>query len=286
MAKIQPAQLELAFVVPDNVKCTIDLAHALSIVNRRMYRQGMMYYVESIQYRASAGVGGVYAIPDTWVAHNAWKKGFKTWQTMQNDYADGQGSALKGKWADFKVNISDEGLNFITPIDGNGDAYLLGEWIYSNFVYDDNGTVQSPTIHMIGSTNYDSAIGLIEEYGDARARVRETPSVDSEASTGFYAQFHGIGDIDDELGTDLLDDNDLPPYDLNDYPGGHSNADYPIAVAMGSTTAEVPMTTIPGFKAPCGLIQFVSDHTGSTASLIVKLAAGPYKGVMAEPMGQ
>lgn len=287
MAKIQPAQLELFFQIPDDTIVNIDLAHALSIVNRRLYRQGMMYYIESITYFGGGGGNGIFrAIPDSWVVQNAWKKGFKTWQTMQNEYADGMGAGIKGKWADFKVNISDEGLNFITPLDGNGDAYLLGEWEYSNFVYDDAGTARSPTIHMLGSTTDDSAIGLVQSYGDARARVRETPSADSAVGTGFYAQFHGVGDIDDELGTDLLDDNDLPPYDLNDYPGGSANGDYPIAVSAASTTSTVPHAVVSGFKAPCGLIQVHSDHASGTSSVIVKLAAGPYKGVMAEPMGQ
>lgn len=286
MAKIQPAQLELYFQVPDDVKCTIDLAHALSILNRRLYRQGMMYYVESINYAANAGAATFYAIPDTWVAHNAWKKGFKTWQTMQDEYMDGQGSALKGKWADFKVNISDEGLNFITPLDGNSQAYLTGEWIYSNFVYDDNGTTRNPTIHMIGTSTDDTAIGLIQAYGDARNYPGSAPDNPAAMATGFYAQFHGTGDIDDELGTDLRDDNDLPPYDQDQYPGGHDNGDYPIIVSAAATTSEVPIVNVGGFKAPCGLIQVHSDHTGSTASIIVKLAAGPYKGVMAEPMGQ
>ena len=289
MAKIQPAHLDIFVSVPHSTAVNVDLAQCLSILNRRLYRQGMMYYVESIEAISVAGMAGsVCTIPDTWVVHNAWKKGFKTWQTMQNDYADGQGSALKGKWADFKVDIDDEGLNFITPLDIGGDAYLLGEWIYSNFVYDDAGTSRSPTIHMLGSSTYDSAIGLVQEYGDARARVRETPSVDAEASTGFYAQFHGDGDIDDELGTDILDDNDLPPYDLNDYPGGHANADHAAIVASFATTAEYPRADVRGFKSPCGLLRlFQAQSSGNAAAgFIIRLAAGPYKGCMAEPMGQ
>ena len=292
MAKIVPAQTKFIVQVPHGTSVNVDIAQCLSVINRRMYRQGMNYFVESIQYISQAGsIGAVYTAPDTWVTHNAWKKGYETWRTMQNEYGDGMGASIKGKWADFKVLLDDEGLNFVTPLDGNADAYLLGEWIYSNFVYDDAGTTRSPAIALIGSSTDDTHIGLIEAYGDARNFVSSNsgePIGPSEITTGFYAQFHGVGDIDDELGTDLISDNDLPPYDLDDYPGGAANGDYPIIVALTSTSSEYPKDSVGGFPAPCGLLKLQQAQISGTAaaSFLISIGVGPYKGVMASKMGQ
>lgn len=292
MAKIVPAQNRFVVSVPHGTAVNVDIAQCLSTINRRMYRQGMNYYVESISVHSGAAcVMGVASVPDTWVTHNAWKKGYETWRTMQNEYGDGMGATLKGKWADFKVLLDDGGESFVTPVDGNSDAYLLGEWIYSNFVYDDAGTARSPAIALIGSSTDDTHIGLIEAYGDARNFVSSNsgePIGPSELTTGFYAQFHGVGDIDDELGTDLISDNDLPPYDLDDYPGGDANGDHPILQATLATTAEYPISSVGGFTAPCGLLQLQQAQASGTDAVLVfiTIGVGPYKGVMASKMGQ
>ena len=150
MAKIVPAQNRFVVSVPHGTAVNVDIAQCLSILNRRMYRQGMNYFVESVQIHSPAAcVLGVGSAPDSWITHNAWKKGYGTWRTMQNEYMEGSGALLKGKWADFKVNLDDNGMGFVTPLDGNGDAYLLGEWVYSNFVYDDAGTARRLCIDIV-----------------------------------------------------------------------------------------------------------------------------------------
>lgn len=327
MAKIQPAVTQLLYQIPDGTSY-IDLAKDLSIVNRRMYRQGMTYVVQDIQLGMSAGMRStdVYQISfstmgNSWMVHNAWTKAFRTWQRMQNEYMDGVGASLKGKWADFKIYLDDShsGATKLTPYAGDGAAYATGEWIYSNFVYDDAGTSRSPSMHMIGSVTSDSAIGLIEAYANSRNYVQGGPSNTAEMATGFYAQYHGVGDVDDELGNDLRDDNDLPPYELDDYPGGDSNADAAVAVRLGSVNASQSTATLPGFIVPCGLIKVHSNEieltnttesatdlgdpaatgvaspgplsvyqaaTAVTALAVVTLAVGPYRGVLAAPMGQ
>ena len=227
------------------------------------------------------------AAPDTWITHNAWKKGYSTWRTQQNEFQDGEGSRLKGKWADFKVGLDDSGDAKVTPVDGNasgGDAYLTGDWELSNFVYDDAGTSRSPSIHLIGSTVYDDSIGLIQEYGDARNYPGAEPDNIGTLATGFYAQFHGVGDIDDELGADIRDQNDIPPYDQDQYPGGHDNGDHPIVLDIGATTGEFPVVKFGSFALPCGLLN-INQASGGAASFLITVAAGSYKGVLATPMG-
>lgn len=315
MPKIEPAVTQLLYIVPNGTSY-IDLAKDLSKVNRRLYRQGMTYVVQDIQFSVSSGmkatdIAGVTfsTVGNSWMVHNAWKKGFRTWQKMQNEFLDGEGSRLKGKWADFKIYLDDSqaGGTTLEPYAGDNAVYAAGEWIMSNFVYDDAGTARSPSIHMIGSTTADSAIGLIEAYGNSRNYPTSEPRHPSALNTGFYAEFHGIGDTDDELGSDIEDDNDLPPYDQDEYPGGATNADSAVPVRFGSVTAQQAQGVIPGFIAPCGLIKCFNGYmelvdanddgtfaindvygaaTAQNLVCLVTVAPGPYRGVLAAPMGQ
>jgi len=310
MVKIEPAVTQLMYDLPNGTSY-IDLAKDLSRVNRRLYRQGYTYVVQDIQMHSLIGAkpSDITLVEfstsgNSWIVHNAWTKGYNTWRDMQNEYMDGMGSRLKGKWADFKIYLDDAhaGATQLEPIAGDGAAYDAGDWAYSNFVYDDAGTSRSPSVHMIGTSTDDSAIGLIEAYGDARNYVRATPSNPSEIATGFYAQFHGIGDIDDELGTDLRDDNDLPPYDQDDYPGGLTNADAAVPVRILTCTGGQGSAAVSGFIAPCGLIKVenselqivdaneannvYADASSLTCRVLLTVAAGPYRGVLASKMGQ
>ncbi len=310
MAKIEPAVTQLLFHVADGVSY-IDLAKSLSKVNRRMYRQGYTYVVQDIQMLCNVGNKpsdithlAFSTMGNSWVVHNAWTKGYQAWRKMQNDFQGGQGSRLKGKWADFKIYLDDSmaGATILEPIAGDGAAYDAGEWVYSNFVYDDAGTSRSPVITMIGDVTEDSTIGLIEAYANSRAYPTLSADSPYEVQTGFYAQFYGVGDIDDELGDDIRDDNDLPPYDQDDYPGGETNADAAVPVRIVTTTGAQGSTTASGFIVPCGLLkidatelhvataedpnQVYADTTSVTTAVIITMASGPYRGVLAAPMGQ
>ncbi len=308
MPKIEPATTQLVYAVPNGASY-VDLARDLSRVNRRLYRQGMTYVVQDVQLTTAVGLEAtdftslsISTMGNSWMVHNAWSKAFKAWRKMQNDFSDGEGSRLKGKWADFKIYLDDShaGGSTLDPVDGNGDAVLSGEWVYSNFVYDDAGTARSPTMHMIGSVTADSAVGLIEAYGSSRNYPGNNPDNPSEAQTGFYSEFYGVGDIDDELGDDIRDDNDEPPYDLDDYPGGADNADAPVLVSMTAVTPQQAIARAPGFIAPCGLIQlYLSESSLNSADppvyvataapthyVLITMAPGPYRGVLAAPMGQ
>jgi hypothetical protein len=323
MPKIEPAVTQLLYAVPDGTSY-IDLAKDLSKVNRRLYRQGYTYVVQDIQcvvpsaLRASDVHTFTFStMGNSWMVHNAHKKAFKTWQRMQNEYMDGAGSRLKGKWADFKIYLDDSmaAATILEPYAGDNAAYADGEWIYSNFVYDDVGTTRSPTMHMIGSVVDDTAIGLIEAYANSRNYQGSSPDQVSEIASGFYAQFHGVGDIDNELGIDIRDDNDLPPYELDDYPGGATNADAAVPVRLAAVSGTQASMTSPGFIVPCGLIKIFtselaltdahavtladdstsdgpgpnsvySQGTASTSYVLITMAPGAYRGVLAAPMGQ
>ena len=315
MPKIEPAVRQLIYDVPNGTSY-IDIAKDLSIVNRRLYRQGMTYVIQDIQIGLPAGMRAtdvfqisLRACPNSWIAHNAWTKGFSAWRTQQRQITDALGQ-ISGKWSDFKVYLDDtheDSSNQLIPQDANGDDYSLGEWEYSKLVFDDDGTEREFKMHMIGSsnladTNEESGIALIEEYADSRPYFAETPVVPGAASNTIYAKLMGTDEMSDMLVDNIEGDNDLPPYDADDYPNGSTNADHPVEVRWGSVNATQSSTMLPGFIAPLGLVQIVTaelalaDPTDPTAQyaavaaattqVMLTIAPGTYRGVLAAKMGQ
>ena len=109
---------------------------------------------------------------------------------------------------------------------------------------------------------------------------------------------YGKSLTNDEAMVDLVDivesENDIPPYDQNEMVGGDTVADAPFTqdFVVANFQAGRAMTT--GFTAECGLIRVEVASLNADASapsdvahiIQVHLAPGPYKGVMASPMGQ
>ena len=103
--KLQPAVKTMLFNITTSGPQTIDLSQCASLANRRFYRQGLNWAVAGFTFITSgsqAGTIGVAKIPDTWVSSNAWEKGFRTWNKL-NDEALDEAESIKPKFTDFKV---------------------------------------------------------------------------------------------------------------------------------------------------------------------------------------
>nr|AGA18318.1 hypothetical protein [uncultured marine virus] len=317
MPKIEPAVTTLWYQVADGVSY-IDLAKDLSAINRRLYRQGYVYAVQDIQVGLPVGMRttdvwqAIFSVvPNSYMTHNAWSKAFRAWRRQQKEITDHLGP-ISGKWADFKVYLDDsmEDGTILTPTTGDGGALSMGEWEHSKLVFDDDGTEREFKMHFIGSsnladTNEESGIALIEEYADSRAYPNEEPAVLGAASNTIYAKLMGTDEMSDMLVDNAESDNDLPPYDVDDYYGGATSGDAAHPVQIAAVSANQSVSRLPGFIAPCGLIKIettelaidstdpnlalstvYADGTASTAVVGITLAVGPYRGVLATPMGQ
>lgn len=327
MARIEPAITQILYLVP-NGDSYVDLAKDLSKINRRHYRQGYTYVVQDIQVGLSAGMRTsdiqqltFGTMGNSWVVHNAWTKAFHLWRDQQKAVRDALGSHTEAKWADFKIFLDDSmrGGTTLEPYAGDAAAVNDGEWLYSQYVWDDDGTERETYAHMVGGNTGTTDFGLIQNYADSRPRTLASvnPIMESEASDTMYAKL--LGFAPDEL-TDMLvdnyeDHNDTPPYDADEYVGGAANADAAVPVRFGAISAAQSAATLAGFIAPCGLIKISSNEmaldntiditaadastvdapgplsvysSGSapTAAVLVTLAPGPYRGVLAAPMGQ
>lgn len=309
MPKIEPAVTQLYYIVPDGTSY-IDLAKDLSKVNRRLYRQGYTYAVQDVQIGMPVGMKATdvfqisfSTVGNSWVVHNAWTKGFRAWRSQQNAVKEALASDIEGRFADFKVFLDDSMRSGTTlePYASDGAVYLAGEWEYSQYVWDDDGTERETYAHLVGGNIGTTDFGLIENYGDSRRQITSPdPTGDGDASDSMYAKMMAFAA--DEL-TDMIVDNmeaknDAAPYDLDDYPGGAVNADAAVPVRIGSVNATMSTTTLPGFIAPCGLVKVNTNEiqldddseyeasSAPTSIVIFTMAPGPYRGVLATRMGQ
>ena len=287
----------------------IDLARDLSLVNRRLYRQGKHYFVKKITVTSrntSDGLFSVSAAPTSWIVSAAWKKAFRLWNSMREGHGGAPGSGLPrgvtpAKWADFKVYLSKDhrGVTMPLPLDNGNNAVVTdtSEWNYSRFVSPD-GTAGADEfeVHLLGpndgSVGAYNSVSCVQGYKDSRRTVQQDDSGDEIDTDSWMINLFDDGTTLDEIADDLKEDGDLPPYDLDSYTGGASNMPKPIVqqvksiVQSAAGTTNAPSITLGSVQAPCGLLEI--ETQSATASdvfdVLIEIAAGDYKGVKALDM--
>jgi len=328
--KIQPAVETM--IIPTGVVAagatgsfTIDLSQCASLMNRRFYRQGINWAVGGFKLTTSPGVQGsvtVKKLPNTWIMSNAWEKGFRVWQKM-NDIALSESESVKPKFLDFKIfadetHHSDGVAANLIPVDGQlpvAVPYALGEWEMSKFVVpktDGTDGVNNFEVVAVGS-NYPGsgasglqAVSLIEGYAASRALPDVVdPNVPDDAYDASgptpenwqSALFNEGTTQDDGVLTDMATENNLAPYPFeNDgvntdtmYPGGANQAPslqiHDISTISGTTVGGI--THLKGGNFPCGLIRIDWANTGDVSAnlaLQIDLVPGYHRGYLCEPM--
>ena len=289
----------LVYSVDADGSYDIDIARDLSAINRRLYRQGMQYYVASVRIATIPTPTASYVhlacatAGDTWMVHNAWKKGYALWRDQQREILSVL-PGVQGKWADFKIELDDNSTTLLSPIAGDGGTIVPDEWNLANYIWDDDGTERSPTFCLLGSTSITATIGLVQEYHIARSQVQASPLVPADASDSIFAKSLGTDEMTDLMVEHMEGENDLAPYDMTEMVGGDTVADAPFIHGFAVSTPS-GVAHHSGFLAECGLVRigvnaYAADGAASdipNESLIfVEIAPGPYKGVMASRMGQ
>lgn len=293
MPKQQPAVQTLVFATAPELSGVnyIDLGQAVSIANRRAYRQGLNWSIAGIKIiTANAGTVIVSKLNQTWVTSNAWEKAFRLWHQMNKQVLDTD-PGLKPKFYDFKVGFDKDHdfTNNLLPIGSNLATATAGEWVQSTvqLPYDAaTGATKEYALHMVGpedTTHKSCIIG----YADSRALITtDQPDLPGGYDTNWMTQLMDTGENFEQIAQDLAIDNDETPYPTAAHPGGGSQLigeihDYSTisATTVGSSTY------VKGGTFPCGLIKL--EHTFSqTANYIIQidLIPGKTRGYLAEPM--
>ena len=310
-AKIQPAveTMQFSFVhVPNNgvQRKFIDISQCVSILNRRFYRQGLNWAVGSIRLFSTVnGEIQISKIPNTWIASNAWTKGFRTWQKMIKNATDEQGmQSIKGKFLDFKIYASGDHhtagfTSNLLPVDTNITTVNPGQWQASEFFIPNTpgDTASGNEIVMVGANNAPTYVSLIQGYADSRALPSEhDPNVPDDASLNWYQYLFSEGNTQDNMViTELENTGDKAPYPYeNDgtftdtqYPGGESQMPTLQLHDLASHTVTTigGQTNLKGGNFPCGLIEVKTNFPSNTGlSLVIDLVPGNHRGYLAESM--
>ena len=296
-----PAVTRLSFEFQGDSTQYIDLAQALSAINRKLYRQGCYYYVNRVEmYNNEDAFVDLHVLPDTWVTRAAYRRALGIFNE-QNDRAMANTGMVAGKYHDFKVYMSERHFDTgTTPpvlydINSNYDALASDDWTYSELVSaDDDGDATQEadnfSLHMLGghngsTDNWDS-IGLIKSYEDTRARLPDvSPSINNLGQLQADPLFNLFDYSSEEQVNDVLanlaDDADQPPYDLSEMVG-NSPRNHQHVGRLVSTDTVGRKDQIGGFCAPLGLIMVDPQQTSTAFRIVVELAEGTYNGVYAE----
>lgn len=319
--KIQPAITTIALKTDPTTSGSylnfVDTARELSKINRRLYQQGRCYGYQGLSFIwKSTGTGAsnvatiecsVRTAGNTWIVHNAWTKGKALWDQMQQLVLEDNPS-IAGKWHDFKIQLYDQSITNrqLLARDGAGVEYLAGEWAPSIYVMPQHEVDPATGVPLAAAEYAPVLIGadtstkrsLVKAYEESRATVSANqPNVPAGMTTSFFNLLTDSGSQEPELATVIEGENDNPPYDLNNYPGGATNAGVPVTVGYGAISAQEVDGHIGPFVAPCGLLEIeIKGYDANGAAvpaaqmpdvdILLHVAPGTYKGVAAVPMGQ
>ncbi len=318
---MQPAQLDLAFTIPAgggagvDSRSYVDTAKELSKVNRRGYSQSRMYAYQGLTFIWRPLPAGALAsleltirtAGNTWVVQNSHVKGEALWHEMQELVLDDNPS-LAGKWHDFKVRLSTQQVTArqLNVKDGAGVDVKPGEWKISTYVMPQHEVDPATGLPLAADEFTTCLIGpdsvsiksLAVAYEESRATVQaEDPNVPAGVSTSFFNLLTDSGSQEPELADVIIDENDQPPYDVDEYPGGATNANVPFTVGYAAISAAEVDGRIGAFIAPCGLLEIeikgfdangdpVATAEMPAIDILVHVAPGMYKGTASVPMGQ
>lgn len=290
----------------------IDIAKALSAINRRAYRQGLYYYVSGGYFvNGSLAHCSINSLPDNYTTKLAWQRGFRAWNKMNARATVEDAASIFPKYHDFKVSYgcinTDTGAGSSTlcmpPVHGSvgaGDtptAYGSDDWVMSEFVTEDPPDADPRNndhflIHMMGphagADNAWHSISLLRSLDDTWAEAPATdPEADVDSNTDPIANLFDAGETHQDIREHLEEQNDAAPYDKDLMVGAASiNEGTPVALCRTSSGSGAKMS-FGGFCAPLGLLQVeVTDFSASgdigLVELVLEITPGPYNGVYAE----
>lgn len=278
----------------------IDIAQNVSALNRKMFRQGQQWVIESVELQTGdTGTVEIIRLPNIWTVTGAYTKAYHHWKEQQDQTAKEAGiESTKAKYRDFKIfysgshaaagtgnNLIINNLN-ITPAAGTTQTY---DWTPSTVVLpnteaDASGSLVDPKewyLHMAGDdqTVANDSKGLVKAYAQSRSRPQSPdPNIVNVAGGGLYAMMEDVGNDDQEIINNYQDNNNEPPYllDMNSgdefYPGGSNNVSTISECRLISAGGGNIRTVSGGFIANCGLL-YLSNSGINEGVLKIRLAA-------------
>lgn len=250
----------------------LDIARALSVLNRRLYRYARVYPVSIQVTPTTTDLVEVYALRDDWAVHQGLKMAYHQYLKNTEDERKNLGTDT-ARWEDFRCDDGVAGAtntmlpklqdsSFIT-----GSILTAGEFALSNVV-DQANNRRTFTWGTPGAAEY----GILQEYNktgnaqnDPSIVVNDAPYVDIES------------DVNELTHDDLQTDGNAPPYDAN---GSNEGTPWVKVATLGAGSAGQQRLSTGFFNAPCGLVVLVGNSpTWNSDNVIFEVKKGDYKGV-------
>lgn len=320
----QPAITKLQFELESGTNY-ISIPAALSLYNRRMYRQGMNYYVQNVEVSTSAASTAqldwsITKIPHTWVSEKSWLKAKSLWERQQRTVLRESGISSKslGKWRDFTIafdatnaanqdTVLKDGVtgNWLLPKDaGWNDLSTVGSAVTLSEVVQpaSSGTTdETYSLHMIagdsttnnGLIDTDGSFAIIQGYADTRVSVNAlAPELPSDASDSWMVEMFDDGaQIHDEVMDIIETHGERPPYAHAANVQSGSDPIYPggtETMDMGALASYRRSNTLGGTLELEGGVFFgglMKVQAPVDCKFIVNLVPGHYRGVAATQIG-
>lgn len=269
----------------------IDVARGLSLVNRKLVRQGQLFRIKGLRVYQADDTDNrrfkVSTVPTNWVARNAWVKAKALWDEMNMMASENVGAnSMYPKYHDFKVYFNaghktDHASGEVLPCDADGTVVSTtsSHWDYSEFS-DSGSTSDNYDVKFLGSHDGSvgnfTCVGIIDAYGESRVKPQlNDPVMPSGFETSPWASLFG----DDDQTTDILEDldalNDGPPYPPSVYVGaGTDDGGFAVITSTPMKTSGAAGGLVGGatFNAPCGLIRVEIDDDGSMTNETVHIS--------------
>jgi len=277
----------------------IDLAAGLSALNRRLYRQGRQYHIANITVIDTSGDSKVRfaTLPQVWTTSKAHKLMFDAWKDQRARALENSPSNVSGRWADFKVYMSNQHRieSLILPTNSDNTVIPGGEWEYSEVSYMKTGGLEFNNQHMwmLGATDFSdqsgggtAGVGVCFELQAMLNIPQETPLSPDLSKSVIMQMNPATGDTNTEVLTNILDDNDLAPYSATEVIGSASTAtdtDSFVTREVGWSNKGTASLPVMGFPVPLGLLEVrQDDDEGNVIGVLIEMVPGSYKGVHAE----
>lgn len=279
-------------------------------------------------YTGTTGAMSIFKAPDSWVVENAYTKSLAMWNNMNDQVLDDEPGISgkyhdfkvyldKSMAAETIQCAADPTGKILTPLteqapggvgtgliqvpgvgqtdslttaDFTGGAAPRADWAFSTIQIPNDagvpGATTEYTLHMIGPSAGTSK-GLVEGYARSRTRPQERdPNV--PLGEGWMNELFDVGDNNEEIRDDLVDDNDRPPYAnfgtatvREAYPGGSEEQMglhlHSATFVTGTTVGGI--SNVRGGNFKCGLMKL--QNTGLTDCIFqVHLVPGPKRGYL------
>ena len=271
----------MRFKASNNGTYYIDLAKALSLQERKLHRQKMIYTVYGGFFVDSQGNRiDINTAPMTWVTKRAVNRGFAMWRKMTAKTLSEAGATSKSRYRDFKVLLDNQmGASPLVPLDASDNNLYVGapEWDYTTLTTEDpdgpgGTTPDAYELQIVGPhTGADpnwTRVGLVQSWIDSRPAPESTQPNDIPDVTDPLMNLFDDGDAMDDRLTIINSEGDAAPYDEstvfgNAIAAGGSNNLQRVSVAQPTANTQL-VAPVHGFQALCGLVQVVVGNDSAS----------------------